>query len=128
MPTTTSDDISSHTTIATLGDYQAAALRTASPASLATPDTALTNAALGLCGEAGEFAELVKKHLFHGHPIDQDKMVKEIGDVLWYVAFAARAVGVSLDEVAERNVAKLRARYPEQFETHLSTGKDESRE
>jgi len=71
---------------------------------------------------------LVKKHLFHGHPIDHDKMVKEIGDVLWYVAFAARAVGVSLDEVAERNVAKLRARYPEQFETHLSTGKDESRE
>jgi NTP pyrophosphatase (non-canonical NTP hydrolase) len=109
-------------------DYQSAALRTASPDSLASPSASLTMAALGLCGEAGEFAELAKKHLFHGHSLDRDKAAKEIGDVLWYVAFACESLGVSMNEIAERNIAKLKARYPDQFETHLSLVKDETRE
>jgi NTP pyrophosphatase (non-canonical NTP hydrolase) len=85
-------------------------------------------AALGLTGEAGEFAELAKKHLFHGHTLDKEKAAKEIGDVLWYVAFACEALGVSLDEIAERNIAKLKARYPDKFETRLSLVKDETQE
>lgn len=109
-------------------DYQTAALRTASPDSLTSPQASLTMAALGLCGEGGEFAELAKKHLFHGHPLDKEKAAKEIGDILWYVAFACEALGVNMDEVAERNIAKLKARYPEKFETTLSLVKDESKE
>ena len=114
--------------ITTLTEYQAAALRTASGASMESPHARLTTAALGLCGEAGEFAEIVKKHLFHGHPLDREKLVKEIGDVMWYVAFACHAADVELEEVASRNIAKLRARYPEKFETVLSVEKDETRE
>jgi len=109
-------------------DYQAAALRTASAESLASPHASLTMAALGLCGEAGEFAEQIKKHLFHGHPLDQEKAVKEVGDVLWYVAFACEALGVSLGDIAERNIAKLRTRYPEKFEARLSLEKNERHE
>ena len=119
---------STYPPVTELADYQTAALRTASDAGLASSESRLMNAALGLCGEAGEFAELVKKHLFHGHDLDREKMTKEIGDVLWYVAFACNAVGVNLEDVATRNIAKLRARYPERFETELSVSKDETRE
>ncbi len=77
-------------------------------------------AALGLAGEAGEFADAVKKMLFHGHPNDPAKLVKEIGDVLWYCALAAHSLGVDLAEVAARNIAKLRMRYPAGFSTEAS--------
>jgi NTP pyrophosphatase (non-canonical NTP hydrolase) len=72
-------------------------------------------AALGLTGEAGEVAELVKKWFAHGHPEDKDKLVKELGDVLWYVAEMASRCDIRLDSIAEQNIAKLKARYPDGF-------------
>ena len=75
----------------------------------------LAMCAMGLCGEAGEFIELVKKHLFHGKDLDRDLAAKELGDVLWYLAVAADAIGFSLDKIATWNVAKLVARYPDGF-------------
>ena len=74
------------------------------------------NWALGIAGEAGEYCELIKKHTFHGKkPLDLDAARKELGDVLYYVAMAAKNLQLSLDEVARANVDKLRARYPEGF-------------
>lgn len=96
-----------------LNEYQRLAGRTANK-SLSEKDT-LAQDALGVAGEAGECADLVKKHLFHGHPLDRDKLVKELGDILWYVSQLAADVGVTLDEVAERNIEKLRSRYPAGF-------------
>jgi NTP pyrophosphatase (non-canonical NTP hydrolase) len=98
----------------TLNEYQEAALRTAASDDF-SPDMMLAIRALGLAGEAGEVVELVKKHLGHGHQLDVDLVVKECGDVLWYLATIADACGVSLEDVAQRNVAKLKARYPEGF-------------
>jgi NTP pyrophosphatase (non-canonical NTP hydrolase) len=86
---------------------------------------ALSMTALGLSGESGECADYVKKHLYHGHPLDRDKVVKELGDVLWYVAIMAKEVGVELSEVAEKNIAKLQARYPEGFSTERSLNRIE---
>ncbi|WP_067840614.1 nucleoside triphosphate pyrophosphohydrolase family protein [Nocardia lijiangensis] len=71
--------------------------------------------AIGLCGESGEVAELVKKHVFHGDQLDRTLLIGEMGDVLWYLAHLANALGVSLEDVAARNVEKLRRRYPDGF-------------
>jgi len=72
-------------------------------------------AALGLAGEAGEFANLVKKMTAHGHPYDPASLKDELGDVLWYLAEAATASGLNLEEIGQDNVDKLRKRYPEGF-------------
>ena len=105
----------------TLDDYQQLAARTIRPGR--PPEQALANWALGLTGEAGEVAEHVKKHLFHGGTLDRTAVVKELGDILWYVAAMAGAVGVSLDEVGETNIEKLRRRYPEGFEEARSVNR-----
>ena len=76
--------------------------------------------ALGLTGEAGEAADILKKHFGHGHDLDKQKVAKELGDVLWYVARMADELGFKLSEVAEMNVEKLRARYPQGFSTEAS--------
>ena len=80
----------------------------------------LAIAGLGLAGEAGEVADEVKKIIGHGHALDEDKLIKEIGDVLWYAAEMCSALGVSLDYVAKKNIEKLRARYPEGFSRERS--------
>lgn len=101
----------------TLDEYQALAARTIGAR---TPSDQLANMALGLAGEAGETADMLKKHLFHGKALDHDEVVKELGDVLWYVAGMATAIGASLDEIGARNIAKLRARYPDGFSAEAS--------
>ena len=83
-------------------------------------DRRLIIAALGLAGEAGEFANLVKKLTAHGHDIPLDELSDELGDVLWYLAEAASACGLELNHVATQNVDKLRARYPQGFSQERS--------
>src|SRR5690554_6566424 len=89
-----------------MNEYQKQAGRTAPPP--AGSNRGLMSHAPGLVGEAGEVAEAVKKHLFHGHDRDREAVAKELGDVLWYVARMAAAVGVDLSSVAERNISKFR--------------------
>lgn len=85
----------------------------------------LTNSVMGLCGESGEACDLVKKHLFHGHELDREALIKELGDVAWYLAEAAAALDISLDEVFERNIEKLKKRYPEGFSEEKSINRNE---
>lgn len=85
----------------------------------------LTNGVMGLCGEAGECCDIVKKHLFHGHELDKDALIKELGDVAWYLALTATVLGVPLEEVLEKNIEKLRRRYPEGFSAERSINREE---
>lgn len=100
-------------------DYQEEASRTGSDYShVRSEDIAKLVYALGLVSEAGELSDLVKKNVAHGHPIttgDRDKLVKELGDVFWYLSQIAREYGILLSEVAKTNILKLRARYPHGF-------------
>ena len=78
----------------------------------------LLTAALGLTGEAGEFADHVKKIFFHGKPYDDDRreaMILELGDIMWYVMQACEALEVSLEEVVYDNIDKLSERHPDGF-------------
>lgn len=102
----------------TVNEYQKMALTTLNPA-LGKQDV-LINGVMGLCGESGEAIDIVKKHLAQGHPLDREGLIKELGDVAWYLAETAYALDVSLEEVCQRNIDKLKARYPEGFDARRS--------
>ena len=75
----------------------------------------LLTAAVGINAEGGEFMEIVKKMIFQGKPFNEDNrehMIIELGDIMWYVAQACMALGVTIDEVIAGNVTKLEKRYP----------------
>ena len=109
-----------------LNEYQRLAMRTLNPE--LSQQGVLINGVMGLCGEAGEAIDIVKKHLAQGHELDREGLVKELGDVAWYLAETAYALDVSLDEVCQRNVEKLHQRYPEGFSTADSVARiDEQR-
>lgn len=106
-----------------INEYQKEALRTASGMNKEIP--MIVNGVLGLCGESGECADMVKKHLFQGHELDTEHMAKELGDVAWYIAVSAHAIGYDLETILQMNVDKLRKRYPDGFETDKSLHRKE---
>ena len=109
----------------TINEYQTAALRTAQTDKL-TANELLLNSALGLCGESGEVADLVKKHRFQGHDIDVEHIAKELGDVAWYLAVGAYAIGLDLESIFRMNIEKLEARYPDGFSADRSLHRAEN--
>jgi NTP pyrophosphatase (non-canonical NTP hydrolase) len=84
----------------------------------------LMHAAMGMVTESGEFIDALKKLTIYGKPIDKTNLVEEIGDCMWYVALACRALDVSLEDVMDRNIAKLRKRYPEKFTQEAALNRD----
>lgn len=78
------------------------------------------NIAIGIAGEAGEIADLVKKWQFHGHNLDTIKVRDELGDLLWYIAWMASLFRWDLSTIAEENIKKLEKRYPDGFSTQDS--------
>lgn len=101
-----------------INEYQRLAMTTMNP-QLSMEDALVINL-MGLCGESGEAIDMMKKHLAQGHPLDRAALVKELGDVAWYLAAAAYTLGVDLETVCQRNIDKLKARYPEGFSTERS--------
>jgi NTP pyrophosphatase (non-canonical NTP hydrolase) len=84
-----------------------------------------TEGCLGASGEAGELLEHLKKHMFHGHPLDYVYIEKEIGDVLWYLNEIALSISSDLETIAMTNIDKLSKRYPEGFSTEKSINRKE---
>ncbi len=103
--------------------YQKEAMTLLNPA--LTEQEVLLNALMGLCGESGEAIDLMKKHLYQGHDLDREKLVKELGDVAWYLAEAATGLGIDLSEVLQGNLDKLHARYPDGFDTRRSQHRED---
>lgn len=78
-------------------------------------DTELVNYTLGLVCEAGEFGDIIKKHLYHGHDLDLEKVKSELGDIMWYIGNVCNVLDINLEEVADKNIEKLEKRYPNGF-------------
>ena len=85
----------------------------------------IINASMGLSGEVGELNDFLKKWVFHGHEMDEEKVKKEIGDVCWYVALMCESFGFELSEIMHMNIEKLKARYPEGFDPQKSINRKE---
>ena len=105
----------------TVNDYQKLAMKSLNPA-LSSRDV-LLNGVMGLCGEAGEAIDIVKKHLHQGHELDRKKLAAELGDIAWYLAETAYALEIPLEEIFRGNIDKLKRRYPEGFDTERSVNR-----
>lgn len=101
----------------TLNEYQALAMRTAKRVSF---EHDLTHVALGLSGEAGEFADAVKKHTIYNKDFDYENAAEELGDLLWYIALGCETLGITMSQLAEANIFKLQQRYPEKYTDELA--------
>lgn len=78
---------------------------------------------MGLNGEAGEAVDILKKVLFQGHKLDREHIAFELGDICWYLALAADAIGYDLETIMKMNIDKLYARYPDGFEVDKSVNR-----
>ena len=85
----------------------------------------LINGVMGLCGESGEAIDIVKRHLAQGHELDREHLIKELGDVAWYLAETATALDVELEDVFRGNIEKLKKRYPDGFSVEKSIHREE---
>lgn len=105
-------------TVMDFNTYQELSKRTMPPyGNYAEHRDTLGNYALGLAGESGETVDLIKKKLHHGHEVSLEEIKNELGDVLHYLSGIATIFDISLQDVAEANLAKLSKRYPNGFNT-----------
>lgn len=109
-----------------INEYQKLAMTTLNP-ELSKKDV-LINSVMGLCGESGEAIDIVKKWLAHGHELDKEHLKKELGDIAWYLAEAATALDMDLEDILQANIDKLKRRYPEGFSTANSVNRREGDE
>jgi NTP pyrophosphatase (non-canonical NTP hydrolase) len=121
--------------LAVVSNYQKDAERTSATASLAgcnavvsrlddTQVIRLLHGAMGLCTEAGELQDQLKKHIFYGKPLDVVNIAEECGDLFWYLAETLTAIDARFIDVMHRNIEKLRARYPEKFTEDKAINRD----
>jgi NTP pyrophosphatase (non-canonical NTP hydrolase) len=110
----------------TFSEYQRTSARTAKKPEF-TQKELLANFAMGLAGESGEVVDALKKHLFHGKPLDREHIEKELGDTLWYLSMIAELLDMNTGAIARKNVAKLEARFPNGWsEADANARKDEA--
>ena len=102
----------------TINEYQELAMTTLNPE--LTKKDVLINSVMGLCGESGEAIDIVKKWMAQGHELDKEHLTKELGDIAWYLAEAATALDLSLEDILQANLDKLKKRYPQGFDKNNS--------
>lgn len=101
-----------------VNEYQELAMTTLNPE--LDKKAVLINSVMGLCGESGEAIDIVKKWLAQGHELDKEHLAKELGDIAWYLAEAATALDIPLEQIFQANIDKLKKRYPDGFDSKRS--------
>lgn len=103
----------------TINEYQKLALRT-NPVLENKSLQGIIHGVMGMNGEAGEAIDIVKKCMYQGHELDSHHLALELGDVAWYVAACADALGYDFETILQMNIEKLKARYPDGFDSERS--------
>lgn len=111
----------------TTDEYIVNVKRTESP-NFQPVDSRLLHGAIGCCTEAGELLDAVKKALFYNRRMDETNLKEEVGDLLWYIALVIDSQGWTFEDVMDRNIQKLRIRYPEQFSEQAEQDRDYNKE
>ena len=106
-----------------INEYQKLCMRTAN---FMDSSKLIANGAMGLCGEAGEVIDLIKKWVFQGHELYKEDVEQELGDVLWYAAILCEGIGTTMEEVMQKNIEKLKRRYPNGFDAERSVNRDDA--
>ena len=91
-------------------------------------DTNVLHGTIGICTEAGEILDAIKKSMFYGKPIDKVNIKEEIGDVMWYIAILCREFNLEMEDVLQTNINKLKARYPDKFTSENALNRDLDKE
>ena len=110
-------------------EYVSKALRTESRPNPEMEDRVVVNlrllhGSMGLETEVGEIQDALKKHIFYGKTLDGINLIEEMGDLFWYCAIICDALGVSFESIMEKNIAKLKARYPHKFDAEKAVNRD----
>jgi len=84
----------------------------------------IEHAVMGIVTEAGELMDAVKKTKIYGKELDTVNLIEEAGDLMWYLAILSDDLGVSFEEIWQKNIAKLRKRYPEKYSDELALNRD----
>lgn len=130
IPDCAQTDSKKGTQMITSENYVAHAVRTESPVfgakhRLQDPKMIrLLHGAMGLCTEAGEFQDAMKRHIFYGKELDYVNLMEEVGDTCWYLAIILDALNMTFDGALEINIEKLKARYPERFTEELALNRN----
>ena len=106
----------------TINEYQKLAVQTRNVE--LSPNATLQDGIMGLNGEAGECIDILKKHLFQNHNLDCEHIARELGDVAWYLALTAYAIGYDLETILRMNIEKVQARYPNGFVSERSINRE----
>jgi NTP pyrophosphatase (non-canonical NTP hydrolase) len=83
---------------------------------------------IGISTESGELLDAIKKHLMYGKPLDEVNIKEEVADCFWYMAILADTLGFSFEEIQERNIAKLKARFGDKFTEESAINRDLEKE
>lgn len=95
---------------------------------LTVKDLRLNHHAIGAATEAGELADIAKKRIYYGTPIDITHVIEELGDLMWYVSGMCNALDLNLEVIMAANNSKLKARYPDKFDPHYANNRDLEKE
>ena len=104
-------------------EYQEKAKRTVN--TRLTRKDQISNLCMGLAGESGEVVDYIKKCLYHSHKFDDEKLVEELGDIIWYITNIATLHGLRMTYILDKNIKKLEERYPEGFSVEKSINRKE---
>ncbi len=88
----------------------------------------LLHASIGINTENGELQDQLKKAIFYGKPIDYINLIEELGDLLWYIQLMCNTIDITLEDVIETNMRKLKVRYPDKWTEARANNRDLNKE